>query len=305
MATPLVPGSLVVVVLGILAVSLFNLADKGVAIVGHIDSGLPQLGLPSIPAQGWLQLVAGAAGVLLVGYAEGLAAAKTHAARHGYDIDPNRELIGLGAANLGSGLGSGMVVNGSLSKTAVNGDAGARSQVSGLTVAALTVVTPLFLTGLFENLPEATLAAVVIAAVVELVDIPSLVGLYQVWTRQLGGDYSWAARSDFLAALAALLGVLVFDTLPGLLIGIAVSMLVLVDRSSRPDVAHLARESTDAWLDVARHPQPRSRPDGVRPARRVRAVLRQRRPHPPRHPSRSRADDPCGPAQRRSPCGCR
>ena len=97
---------------------------------------------------------------MLVGFAEGLGAAKTYAAKAGYDVDSNRELLGLGAANLGAGLCSGMVVNGSRSKTAVNGGAGARSQLSGVTAAVLTVVTLLFLTGLFEQLPEATLAAV-------------------------------------------------------------------------------------------------------------------------------------------------
>ena len=89
---------------------------------------------------------------MLVGFAEGLGAAKTYAARHHYEVDANRELLGLGAANLGSGLSSGMVVNGSLSKTAVNGGAGANSQVSGLVVAGLTILTLLFLTGLFESL---------------------------------------------------------------------------------------------------------------------------------------------------------
>nr|WP_269454069.1 SulP family inorganic anion transporter [Modestobacter marinus] len=252
---PLVPGSLVVVLLGIAAVALLDLDDRGVAIVGHIDSGLPSLGLPDAGATDYLTLVGSAVGVLLVGYAEGLAAAKTYAARAGYDVDPNRELLGLGAANLGAGLASGMVVNGSLSKTAVNGGAGAKSQLSGLTVAALTVVTLLFLTGLFEQLPEATLAAVVIAAVVELVDIPALRRLYRVWTPHLGGIYGWAARADFLAAVAALLGVLVFDTLPGLFLGIAVSLVLLLYRSSRPHIARLARGSDrGAWLDLDRHP---------------------------------------------------
>ena len=119
-------------------------------------------------------LLAVSVGVMLVGFAEGLGAAKTYAARSGYDIDSNRELLGLGASNIGAGLASGMVVNGSLSKTAVNGSAGARSQLSGLTAAALTVVTLLFLTGLFEKLPEAALAAIVIAAVIELVDVAAL-----------------------------------------------------------------------------------------------------------------------------------
>ena len=252
---PVIPGSLVVVLLGIAAASFFSLEDHGVAIVGHIDSGLPQIGIPSLPAtHDWWQLIVPAAGVVLVGYAEGLAAAKTYAALHGYDVDPNRELIGLGAANLGSGLGSGMVVNGSLSKTAVNGGAGAKSQVSGLTVAAFTVLTLLFLTGLFEQLPEATLAAVVIAAVVELVDISSLKRLHGIWTRRLGGDYGWAARPDFIAALTALGGVLVLGTLPGLLVGVGASILLLLDRASRPHVATLGQDAGGAWLDVARHP---------------------------------------------------
>ncbi|GAB3304291.1 SulP family inorganic anion transporter [Geodermatophilus aquaeductus] len=252
---PLVPGSLVVVLLGIAAVALLDLDEEGVAIVGPIDAGLPRLGLPHAQAGDYLTLVGASVGVLLIGYAEGLGAAKTYAARAGYDVDPNRELLGLGAANLGSGLASGMVVNGSLSKTAVNGGAGARTQLSGLTVAALTVVTLLFLTGLFEQLPEATLAAVVIAAVVELVDVPALRRLYRVWTPQLGGIYGWAARADFLAALAALLGVLVFDTLPGLFIGIAVSLVLLLYRASRPHIARLARGSDpDTWLDLDRHP---------------------------------------------------
>jgi SulP family sulfate permease len=149
---PAVPGSLVAVLLGIAAVAVLDLDAHGVAIVGQIDSGLPALGPPDVAAADYLKLAAAGAGVMLVGFAEGLGAAKTYAARHHYEVDANRELLGLGAANLGSGLSSGMVVNGSLSKTAVNGGAGARSQVSGLVVADLTILTLLFLTGLFESL---------------------------------------------------------------------------------------------------------------------------------------------------------
>ena len=187
-----------------------------------------------------------------MGFAEGLGAAKTYAARHHYDIDANRELVGLGAANLGAGLASGMVVNGSLSKTAVNGGAGAETQMSGIVVAVLTVVTLLFLTGLFETLPEATLAAVVIAAVIELVDVPALMRLHRVWTRRLGRIYGPAARPDFVAAIAALAGVLVFDTLPGLFIGIGVSLVLLLYRASRPNVAVLGRLPDGHWVDLAR-----------------------------------------------------
>ncbi|MFF8325008.1 SulP family inorganic anion transporter [Rhodococcus qingshengii] len=251
---PLVPGSLLVVLLGITAVALFGLDDRGIDIVGHIDSGLPSMGLPNgVGAEDYLDLVGPAVGVLLIGFAEGLGAAKTYAAKAGYTIDANRELAGLGAANLGSGLCSGMVVNGSLSKTAVNGGAGAKSQVSGLVVAALTLVTLLFLTGLFEKLPEATLSAVVIAAVIELVDFSSLAALYRVWTKRLGSIYGHAARADFAAAIAAMFGVLLFDTLPGLIIGIAVSMLLLLYRVSKPHVAALVKDGT-RWVDISGHP---------------------------------------------------
>nr|WP_206038338.1 SulP family inorganic anion transporter [Rhodococcus sp. HNM0569] len=260
---PLVPGSLVAVLLGIGAVALFGLDDKGVDIVGTIDSGLPPLGLPDNLAFGdYLDLAGPAVGILLIGFAEGLGAAKTYAAKAGYEIDANRELVGLGAANIGSGLASGMVVNGSLSKTAVNGGAGAKSQVSGLVVAAMTVLTLLLLTGLFEQLPEATLAAVVIAAVIDLVDFAALRRLYRVWTRRLGSIYGYAARADFAAAVAALLGVLVFGTLPGLVIGIGVAMLLLLYRSSRPHVASLGKDN-GIWVDTARGPSADTRPDAL------------------------------------------
>jgi anti-anti-sigma factor len=193
---------------------------------------------------------------MLVGFAEGLGAAKTYAAANHYEIDANREFVGLGAANLGSGLSGGMVVNGSLSKTAVNGSAGAKSQLSGLVVAALTVLTLLFLTGLFEDLPEATLAAVVIAALIELVDVDALIRLYRLHTRGLAGVYQVAARPDFVAAIAALAGVLVFDTLPGLFIGISISLLLLLYRASRPHVAVLGRDPTSPqnFGDIERRP---------------------------------------------------
>jgi sulfate permease, SulP family len=253
---PVVPGSLVAVVLGIVAVRVFELDQHGVEIVGQVEGGLPPIGLPDVAAHRYLDVAPAAIGVMLVGFAEGLGAAKTYAARSHDEIDANRELVGLGAANLGSAFSSGMVVNGSLSKTAVNASAGARSQLSGLVVAVLTIITLLFLTGLFEELPEATLAAVVIAALVELVDLPALVRLYRFHTRGAGRAYAVAARPDFVAALAALLGVLVFDTLPGLFIGIGVSLLLLLYRASRPHVAVLGRDpgTEGRWSDLRRHP---------------------------------------------------
>lgn len=253
---PAIPASLVAVGAGIAAVHILSLDDHGLEIVGHVDSGLPALGGPGLSLHQYGQLAAGGIGVMLVGFAEGLGAAKTYAERDHYEIDPNRELLGLGGANLASGLSGGMVVNGSLSKTAVNASAGARTQLAGLVVAGLTILTLLFLTGLFEELPEATLAAIVIAAVVELVDFPALRGLYRVYSREIGSEFGFAARPDFIAAVAAMLGVLVFDTLPGLFIGIGVALLLLLYRASRPYVAELGELPTPGEFgDLHRHPE--------------------------------------------------
>ncbi len=266
---PRVPGSLVVVLLGVLLMEVTDLAERGVEIVGAITPGLPDAGLPDELAAGdYADLIGPALGVLVVGFAEGLGAAKAYAAQRGYDIEPNRELLGLGAANIGAGLASGMVVNGSLSKTAVNGSAGARSQLSGLTCAAVTVLTLLFLTGLFEQLPEATLAAVVIAAVADLVDVPALRRLLGVWSGSRKRGLQWlTARADFAAAIAALLGVLTFGTLPGLCIGIGVSLFLVMSRTSRPRVTRLGRLGQAArpgvWVDVDRHPDAQQVPGTV------------------------------------------
>jgi sulfate permease, SulP family len=261
---PALPGSLIALVLGIACVGAFNLDHHGVAIIGPVASGLPSLGLPNVSATDLGNLAAASVGIMLVGFAEGLGAAKTYAVRDHDQIDANRELIGQGVSNLAAGFSSGMVVNGSLSKTAINVSSGARTQLSGLFVAALSIVTLLFLTGLFEKLPEATLAAVVVSALIELVDIDSLVFFYRVYTRRLGQAYGVAARPDFVAAIAAMLGVMVFDTLPGLFIGIGVSLLLLLYRSSRPQISELGQTPGDGrFAALDRHDENRRVPGVV------------------------------------------
>src|SRR4029453_3023702 len=133
---------------------------------------------------------------------------------------------------------------------------GARTQLSGLVVARLTIVPLLTLTGLFQGLPQATLAAVVIAAVIELVDLPALAALHRVYTRRLGRYDVVAARPDFIAAVAALVGVLIFGTLPGLCIGIAISLLLLIYRASHPHIAVLGKVpgTPGQYGDLERHP---------------------------------------------------
>jgi sulfate permease, SulP family len=262
---PAVPASLVAVAFGIAVVYIFDLDQHGVTIVGHIQSGLPSIQFPhDLSLSDYFATSASAFGIVLVAFGEGLAAAKTYATRDHYEIDANRELMGLGAANIGAGLCQGMVVSGGLSKTAVNASGGARSQLSGITAAVVTVITLLFLTGLFENLPEATLGAVVIASLIELVDIPALTKLYRLSTRRLGHIYGVAARPDFIAALAAMFGVLIFDTLPGLFIGITMSILLLVYRASHPHIATLGKVAgTEQYSDTDRHPENKTVPGVV------------------------------------------
>ena len=256
---PAIPGTLAAVVLGIGAVEIFDLGAHGVAIVGSIDSGLPSLALPDVSLERFGGLGAAALGVMLVGFAESLGTAKVYAQRANREIDPNRELIGLGAANLGAGISGGFVVNGSLSKTAVNSTAGGRTQFVGLIAAALTMLTLLFLTGYFESLPVPTLAAVVIAALIDLIDFSALRDFYRVYSARLGRAYGFAARADFIAAVAAMLGVMIFGTLAGLFIGVLISLLLLLYRASRPPVAELGRVpgASGHFSDLDRHPENR------------------------------------------------
>ncbi len=261
---PAIPGPLVAVVLGIGATELFDLGAHGVAIVGSIDPGLPSLGLPDVSLDRFGALAAAALGVMLVAFAEGLGTAKIYAQREQREIDPNRELIGLGAANLGAGISGGFAVNGSLSKTAVNSSAGGRTQLVGLIVAVLTVFTLLFLTGYFESLPEATLAAIVIVALIKLIDLAALRDFYRVYSSRLGRAYGFATRADFVAAIGAMLGVMVLGTLAGLFVGVVISLLLLLYRASRPPIAELGRVPgiSGHFSDLDRHPENR-RVEGI------------------------------------------
>ena len=194
---------------------------------------------------------------MLVGFAEGLGAAKTYATRDHYEIDPNHELVGLGAANLGSGLCSGMVVNGSLSKTAVNASAGARTQVSVARHRGDDGDHAAVPHGALRGSPRGDARRVVIAALIELVDLRALARALPRLYRAIGEALRHAARPDFIAATAAMLGVLFFDTLPGLFIGIATSLLLLLYRASRPHVAELGKVpgTPDQYGDRDRHPE--------------------------------------------------
>jgi high affinity sulfate transporter 1 len=241
---PKAPGGLIALVLGIIVSEALDLSQHAVEIVGHVPGGLPSLGLPEIQSNDVVTLVAAAAGMLLVILSESLGVAQTFAAKHGYDIDPNQELIALGVANLGSGVMGGLAGGGSLSQSAVNEGAGARSEVSSLVAAALIVVTVLFLTPLFKNLPEAVLAALIIFAVSHL------------WKFTDFKRYYGVSRVEFWLGLATLLGVITLNVLPGLLIGVVAMLLHFIYQASTPHVVTLGRNPAvaGAYGNIRRHP---------------------------------------------------
>ena len=226
---PKVPSALIAVVLGIVAVSVLGLADHGVAIVGEIPDGLPSLSFPSFGITDATDLLPDAAALALIAFAESVAGARAFAAKHGYEVDADQELVALGVSNLGAGLLQGFAVDASLSRSAGADAAGVKSQLSNIILFVLLIVTMLLLMPLFHNLPEAVLGAIVISAVSHFFDVKALRRLRRV------------DSGDFLLALVCLSGVLLFGILIGLMIAVVVSLLALVFRAYRPESAVLGR----------------------------------------------------------------
>ena len=236
---PRIPAALIVVFLSIIVVSAFDLAEEGVHIIGDIPAGLPTLGWPSIGIGDWIDLVPGALGIVVVAFAESVAAARTYARKYGYKVDANQEMIALGVSNAATGLFGSFTVDGSLSKTAAADQAGQKTQMASIALSAAVFITILFLTGLFTNLAEATLAAIIIHAVWHLIDFEKI-------TR-----YISIRKDDFWAGVVAVLGVLLFDILTGLLIAVGLSFLLLLARASRPRWNILGRTGEEESEDVA------------------------------------------------------
>jgi high affinity sulfate transporter 1 len=242
---PRIPAGLVVLVLGILAVAIFDLDQRGVSIVGAIPTGLPAPGLPHISLTDLPYLITGAVGIVFLAVGESLGSARAFAARYRYEIDPDQELIALGAANLNAGLFQGFTVDASLSSTATADEAGARTQLSSIVTAALVIVTVIVLAPLFYNLPNAVLAAIVITSVIGLMDVAEL------------RRYYTSNRVDFVLAMVALLGVISTDVLTGLIIAVFLSLVIILYRASRPHVAVLGKAPGQVAVfgDIARHPE--------------------------------------------------
>jgi sulfate permease, SulP family len=247
---PRVPWALVVAAVSVGLSRSFDLEAHGVAVIADVPKGLPT---PTIPSVGFGEIGAlssGALALALVALAESIGTARSLSAQRGYEIDANQELVALGASNVSAGLLQGFPVDASLSRSAVGAGAGVRTRLSGLIVALMLVATMLFLTPLFDGLPQATLAAIIIAAVVGLVDVRGFRWLWRI-------DQGDAQLAIVGFAAVALLGVL-----PGIVIAVVASLLALIRRAYRPRIAVLGRVSHEASADenyqfrsIDRHPE--------------------------------------------------
>jgi high affinity sulfate transporter 1 len=240
---PRAPGPLLALVVGIVLSDVLDLPARGVEVVGDVATGLPRLGIPSIPLADLVFLIAGAAGIVFLALAESIGAARSFAMRHGYEIDPDQELIALGAANASAGLFGGFAVDASLSQTATGEAAGNRTQVSSLVAAGLILATAIVLAPIFAGLPLAVLSAIVITSVLGLVNLDEL-RRYLAWK-----------RTDFLLAMTALAGVVFTTPLTGMAIAVALSLLAILYQASRPYIAVLGRIPGEppVFADVERH----------------------------------------------------
>ena len=249
---------------------------------GPADARVPGVGIGEIGA-----LSGGALALALVALAESVGTARSLAAQRGYEIDPNQELVALGASNIGAGLLQGFPVDASLSRSAVGAGAGVRTRLSGLFVALLLVATMLFLTPLFDGLPQATLAAIIIAAVIGLVDVRGFRWLWRI-------DQGDAKLAIVGFAAVALLGVL-----PGIVVAVLASLLALVRRVYRPRISVLGRVAPRGERRRGLPLPQRRPPSRVRDHSRARAlpvleraVLRQRVVLPRRDAAARRRADP-------------
>jgi high affinity sulfate transporter 1 len=226
---PRAPAAIIVVGAGILITAALGLSARGVATVGAIPPGLPTPALPAVFWHDLLDLAPLAIVLAILGYAESASVAQDLATRHGYDVDPDRELIALGAASGLAGLMQGFIVAGGASQSAANDRAGARTQAASLVVAGLAVLTALFLTPLFFDLPEAVLGAIVLYAILGFFRVGAL--------RRIAG----LRRDGFAFALFTLFAVLFLGVLTGLVLAVSLSLALLLARVARPSVAVLGR----------------------------------------------------------------
>jgi high affinity sulfate transporter 1 len=237
------PVSLFVVVGGIIAASALSLGERGVKLLGNLPPGFPPVGLPAVYWQDLNELLPLAFACFLLGAVETAAIGRMFTAKHGGRFDANQEFLAIAASNLGAGLGRGFPISGGMSQSLVNEGGGARTPLSGALAAGIILVVVLFFSHLLSALPQPVLAAVVLIAVARLFKLSTL--------KELWHD----DRAEFVVAMAAIVGVLSFGLLRGVMIGAIISLVQLLRAASRPHVAFLGRiPGTRRFSDRQRHP---------------------------------------------------
>ncbi|WP_180048402.1 MULTISPECIES: SulP family inorganic anion transporter [unclassified Acinetobacter] len=233
---------LVLVVVSIALVYFFNLQQVGIKTVGEIPSGFPALSMPFWNMELVLQLLPGAAMIAMISFVESLSIAQATALQQRSQLNSNQELIALGAANIGAGLSSAFPVTGSLSRTVVNADAGAKTSMAGVLSSLFIVLVSLYFTGFFRDLPLTVLAATIIVSIWKLVELKPFIDTWR---------YS---KADGLAMWITFFGVLFIDISTGLIIGIVSTFILLLWRISRPHIAEIGLvEGTQHFRNIQRH----------------------------------------------------
>jgi high affinity sulfate transporter 1 len=244
-----VPGPVVVLVLSVVLSALFNFEGQGIAIVGDIPTNLPSLNLPQLSGLPLQTLALGSAAIFLVSFGSGIITARSFGALGGYQVDPNRELVGFGAANIAAGLIGAIPVGASDSRTAVNLSVGGRSQVVSIVAAATLLAALVFLAPALRIIPIPTLGAILMATALGLIDFTAL---RQIWR---------ISRMEFVFAFIALLGPISLGVLNGVLLAIAATLVYILRKTMFPRDAMLGRvPGRDAFYKLHRTPEARQVP---------------------------------------------
>jgi SulP family sulfate permease len=241
---PKLPNTLFLVLGSIVIITFTNLASLGVKIVGTIPQGLPALIIPDPHLIDLNILLTLGATVFLVSYVEGYIFASEYAAKNKYKVDKNQELLALGASNVAVGLFQGLPIGGTLSRTAVADDSGAKTQLAGGVSGLVLLLVLVLFTGIFYNLPQAILAAIVLFVIRHLIDIPHFRRIYNF------------NKIEFTIAVITMLTVLFVGALQGIEIGVILSVLSLLKNMYNPHIAVLGRiPNTVQYLDIQRRPE--------------------------------------------------
>ena len=244
-----IPATLIAVVLGVVITIVLGLEERGVKVVGDLPSGVPS---PSWPSLGWTDvrdLLGAALGIAFVAFADTSVLSRTMAMRRREPVSDNHELVALGLSNIVTGLFQGFPISSSSSRTPVAESAGARTQLTGVVAAAAMVLLAVAAPSVFRHMPDATLAAIVIAAAISLIDLPALRHLFRV------------RRSEFGLAIAAILAVAVLGPVSGAVVAVSLSVLNFLRLAWKPHTAELVRvDGLKGYHDRGRHPEGRTIP---------------------------------------------